>query len=128
MISIREASSENFVDDNFNYPSILESTAHFHFDDRNLDNLRFVKVNSLRAVSEHLTTTQYVDNALDEIKLVRSSRNSDLENNEVSNISHFFLNYDPTKYNHATRKNYVDNAIGDPTLVGNKKMTLTFGL
>ena len=45
---------------------MIKNTAHVDFNDKNLDNVRFVKVNSMPAVGEHLTAKHYVDNAIDE--------------------------------------------------------------
>ena len=64
-----------YVDKKFTDPSIIKNNAHVDFNDKNLDKARFVKVNSMRAVPEHLTPKYYVDNAfsywLDEISLLR---------------------------------------------------------
>ena len=54
-ISIGEAASKNYVDNKFNDPSIIKNTAHVEFNGKSLDNVRFVKVNSMPAVGEHLT-------------------------------------------------------------------------
>ena len=74
-ISISEAASKLFVDNEFNDPSIIRNLAHVDFNDKNLDNVRFAKVNSLPAVREHLTPKIYVDEAIsywvDELSLLR---------------------------------------------------------
>ena len=74
-ISIREAASKKYVDSRFNDPRFIRNNAHVDFNDKNLDNVRFVKVNSLPAVSEHLTPKLYVDdairNSIDESSLLR---------------------------------------------------------
>ena len=46
-ISIREACSENYVDNLFNDPSILKNTAHKNLKDRNITDARFIQVNQL---------------------------------------------------------------------------------
>ena len=63
-ISNGEPVSKQYVDNKFNDPSIIKNTAHVDFNDKNLDNVRFVKVNSMPAVGEHLTAKYYVDNAI----------------------------------------------------------------
>ena len=63
-VSIREAASKNYADDQFKDPCILENTAHVDFDDKNLDTFGFVKVNSMPAVREHLTLKLYIDQAI----------------------------------------------------------------
>ena len=70
-ISIREAASKKYVDTSFNDPSMITNTAHVHFNVENLDNVRFIKMNSLPAVNQHLTQKHYVDNAIHEGTLVR---------------------------------------------------------
>ena len=50
-----EAACKSSVDTGLNHPSILKSTAHVVLNDKNLNNVRFVKVNFLFAVSQHIT-------------------------------------------------------------------------
>ena len=42
----------------------MNNTAHVDFNDKNLYNVRFVKVNSMPAVQEHLAPNFYVDPAI----------------------------------------------------------------
>ena len=63
-IGIGEAASKIYVDNRFNDPSIIRNTAHVDFNDKNLDNIIYVNVNSLPAVGEHLMAKYYVDNAI----------------------------------------------------------------
>ena len=42
--------TKNYVDKKFNNPSIIKNTTHADFSDKNLDNVRFIKVNSMPAV------------------------------------------------------------------------------
>ena len=73
--TIIEIPTKNYVDHEFDDPSIIKNTAHVDFNDKNLDNVKFVEVNSLPAVREHLTPYYYVDKAisywLDELSLLR---------------------------------------------------------
>ena len=62
-VSIRKTASKNYVDTLFDDPSTIENTAHADFNDKNLDNVGFVKVNSMPAVGEHSTAKQYVGQA-----------------------------------------------------------------
>ena len=48
--TILELPTKNYVDKKFNDPSKTKNTAHVDFNDKNLDNARFVKVNSMPAV------------------------------------------------------------------------------
>ena len=50
-----DAVCKSYVCSGMNDPGIIRNTAQVDFNDKNLDNVRFVKVNSLPAVREHLT-------------------------------------------------------------------------
>ena len=51
-ISIREAASKKYVGRKFIDPSIIKYIAHVDFNDKTLDNVRFVKVNSMPVISQ----------------------------------------------------------------------------
>ena len=63
-ISIREAASKNYVDNLFNYPSIIKNTAQIDLNDRNITNARFIQVNQLCQIDSQLTPKLYVDNSI----------------------------------------------------------------
>ena len=44
-ISMREAALKIYVDNKYNDPSIRKNTTHVDFNDKNLDIVRFIKVN-----------------------------------------------------------------------------------
>ena len=52
-ISIREAASQFCADNNFIDPSIIKKTAHVDLNNKNLDNVRFRKLNRYPATGEH---------------------------------------------------------------------------
>ena len=64
-----------YVGSGLNDSCIIRNFAHVGFNDKNLDNVRFVKVTSLPAVREHLTSKFYVDEStshyVDESSLLR---------------------------------------------------------
>ena len=62
--TILEKRTKNYVDYKFDDPSITKNNAHVDSNDENLDNVRFVKVNSMPAGGEHLTAKYYVDDAI----------------------------------------------------------------
>ena len=70
-ISIREATSKNYVDNLFNDPSILKNIAHIDLNDRNITNARFIQVNQLPQNDSRSTAKLYVDNSIDELSLLR---------------------------------------------------------
>ena len=53
--------TKSFVNSRLNDPSIIKNNTHVDFQDKNPDNVRFVKVNSMPAVGEQLTAKYYVD-------------------------------------------------------------------
>ena len=102
-----------YVDNKFNDPSIIRNNAHVDFNDKNLDNVRFVKVNSLPEVREHLTPKHYVENAisyrLDELSLLRLDPGEQLELDEQdSTILNSALTSPKTIIDLPT-KSYVDS-------------------
>ena len=82
-ITIQEAASKNYVDNNFNDPSLLKNTAHIDLNDRNITNARFLKVDQIPLIDSHLTAKLYVDNAIsdaiDEPSLLRLDPDEKLE-------------------------------------------------
>ena len=68
-ISIREATSKNYVDNIFQND--------IDFNDVKLDNIKVVKVKYQPADNEHLTPKVYVDTAIDEPSLVRNNKDND---------------------------------------------------
>ena len=75
-ISIREACSKNYVDTLFNDPSIKKNSAHKELNDRNIRKARFIQVNQLPQIDNHLTAKLYVDNAVDESSLIRKNKDN----------------------------------------------------
>ena len=61
-LSTREAASKNYVDTLFYHPSIRRNSARVDFNDKKLDNVRLVRVNSMPAVGEHLTAKNMLIN------------------------------------------------------------------
>ena len=47
LISTKDCCSKNYVENNFNHPSIIKNTAHVDFNNKDLNNVRFIKVNSM---------------------------------------------------------------------------------
>ena len=69
--TIMKLPTKSYIDKKFKDPSIVKSTAHVDFNAKILDKVRFVKVNSMPAVGEHLTAKFYVDNAIAEPSILR---------------------------------------------------------
>ena len=60
-INVREAVSIYYFDCLFNDRGTTKNTANVDFKDKNLDNIRFIKNNSMPAVGDDLTSEYYVD-------------------------------------------------------------------
>ena len=107
-ISIREATSKNYVDNLFNDPSILKNNAHIDLNDRNITNARFIQVNQLPQIDSHLTAKLFVDNSIDEPSLVRNNQDNDFGNYNLTNINSITLNKQAENDNEVITKAYVD--------------------
>ena len=73
--TILEIPTKNYVDNKFNDSSIIKNTDHVDFNDKNLDYVHSIKVNSYPTLDEQLTPKFYVDNFVlnnvDEVSLLR---------------------------------------------------------
>ena len=119
-VSIWEAVSKQYVDNKFDDPSIIKNTAHVDFNDKNLDNVRFVKVNSMPAVGEHLTAKYCVDKAIsdrvNEQSLLRLDPDEKLEQDSI--LLNSTLTSSKTIVELPT-KNYVDKKFNDSSIIKN---------
>ena len=112
-ISIREATSKNYVDFLFNDPSIVKNTAHIDLNDRNITIGRFIQVNQWPQIDFHLTPKLYVVNSIDESSLVRNIQDNDFNNNNLTNINSITLNTQAVNDNQVINKAYVDQFHND---------------
>ena len=89
-MSIREAASKNYVDKSFNDPSIIKNIDHVDFNDKNLDNVHSIKINSFPTLEERLTSKVYVDeaisNGVDNSSLIRLDPYEKLKLDEEDSI------------------------------------------
>ena len=81
----REAASKNYVGKKFNNPS------HVNFNDKIRDYVRFIKVNSVPAINQHITPKQNVDIAIDEPTLVRNNHDIDFNSFNKTNMNNITL-------------------------------------
>ena len=111
-INIGEAVSKKYVDNNFNYPRKYKNTAKVDFEDKNLDKVTFLKVNSRPAVGEHLATKYYVDqgfsDSVDESTVVRTNKENDFKKFKLTNESKITLKAQAINHNQVFAKSYVD--------------------
>ena len=76
--------------------------------DRNITNARFIQINQLPEIDNHLCAKLYVDNAIDEPSLIRSNQDNDFNNYKLSNIKSITLNKQAKNDNEVITKAYVD--------------------
>ena len=62
--TIIEVPTKSYFDKQFIDPSIIKNTNHVDFNNRDLDNVIFFKLNSFPTLEEHLTLKIYVKNAI----------------------------------------------------------------
>ena len=91
-----------------NDPRLKRNTAHVDLSDENLDNVRFIKLNSLPAIGEHLTAKCYVDQSVQEPTLVRNNEDNNVKNHNLFNIKRITLNTQAVNDNQVITKAYVD--------------------
>ena len=110
---MKEVPTKSYIDKKFNDPSIIENTAHVDFNDKNLDNVRFVKVNSMHAVGEHFTAKYYVDDVIfrsvHELSLLSLDPEGKLKLDEQDSISLNFTLPFPKTILEIPTKSYVDS-------------------
>ena len=115
-ISTREPVSTLYVDKNVNHPSRRKKTAHGNFNDKNLDNVRLGKVNTMPAIGEFLTAKFYVDQTISsgvgEVSSVRDNQDNDFNSFNPSTINSISLRNQAVKDNRVIMKSYVDQFHG----------------
>ena len=114
--TIIELPTKIYVDNKFNDPSIIKNTDHVDFNVKNLDNVRWIKVNNMPAVEEHLTLKLYVDNAIHQIighidssheinrnrrdlSSVFNDQDNEFDNNKLTKLDSVTVNRNPTSDN-----------------------------
>ena len=105
--------TKNYVDNRFNDPSIIKNTDHVDFNDKILDNVHSIKVNSYPTPDAQLTPKFYVDNFVlnnvDEESLLRVDPKSDIHFGKLDSI---FVNSSitsPRTVIELPTKSYVDS-------------------
>ena len=105
--------TQNHVNKKFDDPIIFKNTAHNDFNDKNLGNVRFVKINSIPAVREHLTPKHYVDQGIfynvHESSLLRLDPDEKLKPNEKDSIVLNSTLTTPRSIIGISTKSYVDS-------------------
>ena len=115
--TILEIPTKNYVDNKFIDSSKLKNTDHIDFNDKILDNIHSVKVNSYPTLDEQLTPKFYVDNfvydRVDEASLLRLDPKGMIHHGKLDSI---FLNSSLTSRRtiiELPTKSYVDSLHGE---------------
>ena len=107
--TILEIPTKNYVDNKFNDSSIIKNTDHVDFNDKDIDNVGWVKVNKWPRDAEHLTPKIYVDNAISESSLLRLHRDEKLNLDEQDSILLDSILTPPNTIIEIPTKSYVDS-------------------
>ena len=115
--TILEIPTKNYVDHKFNDSSIIKNTDHVDFNDKILDNVHSIKVNSYPTLDEQLTPKFYVDNfvldRVDEGSLLRLDPKGKIHYGKLDSI---FVNTSvtsPRTIIELPTKSYVDSLHGE---------------
>ena len=104
-----ELLTKSYVDSRLNDPSKIRNNTHVDFNDKNLDSVRFVKINSMPAVREHLTPKFHVDHATSESSLMRLDPDEWLKLEEQDSIILNSSLTSPKAIMELPSKSYVDS-------------------
>ena len=111
--TIIELPTKNYVDHKFIDSSIIKNTDHVDFNDKILDNVHSIKVNSYPTLDAQLTPNFYVDHFVldnvDELSLLRLDPKSDIHYSKLDSI---FVNSSitsPRTIIELPTKSYVDS-------------------
>ena len=100
-----------------NDPCIIQNTAHVDCKDENLDNFRFIKVNTITAVPERLTRKYFVDNdipnSVHEPTFVKHYQDKDFKNFNLTNINSFTMKTQAIHDKQVFTNAYVDQFHND---------------
>ena len=105
--------TKNYVDHKFNDPNIIKNLDHVDFNDKNLNNIHSIKINTVPAVEEHLTLKIYADKAIYDIisyvdnlheinrnrrdlSSVLNDQDKEFDNNKLTNLDSITVNRNPS--------------------------------
>ena len=111
--TILEIPTKNYVDNKFNDSSIIKNTDNVNFNDKDIDNVGWVKVNKWPKDAEHLTPKIYVDNTIHESSLLRLHRDEKLNLDEQDCMLLDSILIPPNTIIEIPTKSYVDSLHGE---------------
>ena len=107
--TILEIPTKNYVDNKFNDSSIIKNVDNVDFNDKDIDNVGWIKVNKWPRDAEHLTPKIYVDNTIHESSLLRLHRDEKLNLDEKDSILLDSVLIKPGLIIELPTKSYVDS-------------------
>ena len=111
--TILELPTKNYVDNKFNDSSIIKNIDNVDFNDKDIDNVGWIKVNKWPRDGEHLTPKLYVDNAIHESSLLRLHRDEKLKLDEQDSILLDSILIPSKTIIELPTKSYVDSLHGE---------------
>ena len=111
--TIIELPTKNYVDNKFNDSSIIKNADNVDFNDKDIDNVGWIKVNKWPRDGEHLTSKLYADNAIHESSLLRLHRDEKLKLDEQDSILLDSILIPPNTIIELPTKSYVDSLHGE---------------
>ena len=132
--TILEIPTKNYVDNKFNDSSIIKNTDHVDFNDKYLDNVRWIGVNELPKWENAVTSKFYVDSALSDIlsfvnelheinrnkrdlSSVFNNQDNEFDNNKLTNLDSVTVNRNPNLDNELANKKYIDDELDKNTVL-----------
>ena len=129
-----ELPTKNYVGNKFNDPSIIKNTDHVDFNNKILDNVHSIKVNSYPTINEQLTPKFYVDSSLCDIlsyvnelheinrnkrdvSSVFNDQDNEFDNIKLTNLDSVTVNRNPNLDNELANKKYIDDELDKKTVL-----------
>ena len=129
-----EIPTKNYVDYNFNHPTIVKNTGHVDFNDKDIDNVRWIRVNEMPEFPNDLVPNLYVQNALRDIlsyvtnlheinrnkwdlSSVFNDQDTELDNNKLTNLDSITVNRNANLDNELASKKYIDDELDKNTVL-----------
>ena len=132
-ISIREATSKNYVDNLIDEVSLVRNNQDNDFDNYNLTNINSITLNKQAENDNEVITKAYVDQFHNDNErnrrdlgidfynesgdLVKNNQDNDLNDKKLTNINSITINNNPNDDYHVTNKKYVDDEINKNTIL-----------
>ena len=118
---IRDACTRNHVDNKFNERSIIKINDHVDFNDKNLDNVQFIEINSILTLEGQLTPKIYADQAIsdgaDNSSLLRLEPDKKLKLDEQDSIVLNSTLTIPKTIIELLTESYIDRSLNDPSII-----------